>query len=51
MISFAPAVDCHDDDPVVDLTVFDNLDGGVFALRVSQKDDNFDSWAVFVQQL
>ena len=32
MISFAPAVDCHDDDPVVDLTVFDNLDGGVFAL-------------------
>ena len=34
MISFAPAVDCHDDDPVVDLTVFDNLDGGVFALHV-----------------
>ena len=25
MISFAPAVDCHDDDPVVDLTVFDPL--------------------------
>ena len=42
MISFAPAVDCHDDDPVVDLTVFDNLDGGVFALHVSQKDDNLD---------
>ena len=42
MISFAPAVDCHDDDPVVDLTVFDNLDGGVFALHVSQKDDNVD---------
>ena len=35
MISFAPAVDCHDDDPVVDLTVFDNSDGGVFALHVS----------------
>ena len=43
MISFAPAVDCHDDDPVVDLTVFDNLDGGMFALHVSQKDDNRES--------
>ena len=41
MISCVPAVDCCDDDEsVVDLTIFDNLDGGVFALRVSQIDDS-----------
>ena len=42
MISCVPAVNCHDgdDESVVDLTVFDNLDGGVFAVRVSQIDDD-----------
>ena len=44
MISCVPAVDCRDDDEsVVDLTVFDNLDGGVFAVRVSQIDDRGES--------
>ena len=44
MISFAPAANCNDDDDsVVDLTVFDNLDGGVFALRVSQTDNSEES--------